>query len=320
MTTAIFLHEAAFDHVTPPGHPERVDRYGAVLQALDAPQFAGLERLQAPPAADADLLRVHPEHHLARLRDAAPADGWAMLDPDTPVMAGSWPAALRGAGAAVAAVDRVLDGAADNAFSALRPPGHHAERTRAMGFCQLSNIAVAALHALDQRGLDRVAVVDFDVHHGNGTQDALWDEPRATFISTHQWPLYPGTGAPSERGAHDQILNLPLEAGTRGVEYRRVFEQRIAPALMAARPDLILVSAGFDAHRDDPLGGLGLAAADFGWITARLCALAGDLCDGRLVSVLEGGYDLPALRDSVTAHVAAMAAPDQTPDANEGTT
>ncbi len=306
MTTALFYHPDAAGHVTPPGHPEQVARVHAIMAALEMPRFAALDRRLAPMVADAALLRCHPQRYLDRVAAAAPAAGWASLDADTHVMVASETAARRAAGAAVAAVDAGLGGEVGNAFCALRPPGHHAERETAMGFCLFGSVAVAAKHALEAHGLSRVAVLDIDVHHGNGTQDLLWDEPRATFVSTHQSPLYPGTGATGERGAHGQILNLPLPAGTGGAAYRETFEARVLPALRAARPDLLLVSAGFDAHRADPLAQMALETLDFAWITERLCDVADENCGGRVVSVLEGGYDLDALADSVSAHVAVL--------------
>jgi acetoin utilization deacetylase AcuC-like enzyme len=306
MSTALFFHDDAARHVMPDGHPEQVARYRAVMDALGGPEFAALDRCAAPLVDDAALLRCHPQRYLDRVARAVPATGWAALDADTHVMAASAVAARRAAGAAVAAVDAVLSGQAGNAFCALRPPGHHAERETAMGFCLFGTVAVAAKHALEAHGLSRVAVVDFDVHHGNGTQDLLWDEPRACFISTHQSPLYPGSGAATERGAHGQITNLPLPPGTDGPSYRALFEARVMPVVRAARPELILVSAGFDAHRADPLAQLLLDTDDFAWITERLCDLADDLCGGRLVSSLEGGYDLTALADCAAAHVAVL--------------
>jgi acetoin utilization deacetylase AcuC-like enzyme len=306
MTTILYSHPDAARHVMPDGHPEQVARYHAVMGALTAPQFAALDRREAPLVRDEALLRCHPEAYLQRVARATPAQGWRQLDADTHVMAASETAARRAAGAACAAVDAVLDGESVNAFCALRPPGHHAERETAMGFCLFGTVAVAALHALEVHGLSRVAVVDFDVHHGNGTQDLLWTEPRACFVSTHQSPLYPGSGAMDERGAHGQIVNLPLPPGTDGAAYRAIFAARVLPALRAARPELILVSAGFDAHRDDPLAQLELETADFAWITERICDVADETCGGRLVSVLEGGYDLQALAAGAAAHVAVL--------------
>ncbi|WP_193143104.1 histone deacetylase family protein [Meridianimarinicoccus sp. MJW13] len=317
MTTALFTHPASLEHVTPEGHPERVDRILAIERALSAPEFDALDRRSAPPAARAALLRCHPPEYVDRVASAAPEEGWVALDGDTHVMSGSYDAGLRAAGGAIAAVDAVLDKDATNAFCALRPPGHHAERATAMGFCLFGAVAIAAKHALEARGLSRVAVVDFDVHHGNGTQDLLWEEARATFISTHQSPLYPGTGMRKERGAHGQILNLPLPPGTDGTAYRPVFETRVLPALRQARPELILVSAGFDAHAADPLAQMALGTEDFAWIAERLCDVAGDICAGRLVSVLEGGYDLTALAESVAAYVAVMMARGQERQGND---
>ncbi len=299
MVTAFVTSPAAAAHVEPPGHPERRARLDAVRDALAGMDLA---RSEGPPAEVADLLRCHPQRYLDRIAAAVPAAGHAMLDGDTYLSPGSWRAALSGAGSACAAVDLVLAGDAANAFVATRPPGHHAEREAAMGFCLLGNVAIAAKRALDHHGLGRVAVVDFDVHHGNGTQDLLWDEPRALFVSSHQMPLWPGTGAASETGAHGQILNLPLRPGSGGEAMRAAYEGAVFPRLAAHRPDLILVSAGFDAHADDPLANLAWREADYDWLTRRLCAIAGEVCGGRLVSVLEGGYDLDALGRSVAAH------------------
>jgi acetoin utilization deacetylase AcuC-like enzyme len=221
---------------------------------------------------------------------------------------GTWDAACRAVGGVCAAVDAVMGGQAANAFAAVRPPGHHAEAETPMGFCLFGNLAIGAKRALDHHGAARVAVVDFDVHHGNGTQALLWDDPRALFFSSHQMPLWPGTGAPGERGAHGQIVNLPLPPGSDGAHMRRVYEAQVFPRLRDWKPDLILISAGFDAHADDPLAGLDWQAGDFAWLTERLCGLAADLCGGRVVSALEGGYDLDALRASVAAHAAALEA------------
>jgi acetoin utilization deacetylase AcuC-like enzyme len=233
----------------------------------------------------------------------SPREGWRSLDPDTSMSPGTLTAARRAVGGCVAAVDAVLSGESRTAFVGCRPPGHHAETATAMGFCLFGNIAIAAKRALDHHGLSRVAIVDFDVHHGNGTQDLLWDEARALFVSSHQMPLFPGSGHSREVGAHENVLNLPLDAGTGSAEMRRVYEDSAFPALHEFAPELILVSAGFDAHRADPLAGLNWSTEDFGWITGRLCDLANDLCDGRIVSTLEGGYDLAALGASVAAHV-----------------
>ena len=299
MPTALLTHADCLEHHTPRGHPEQVARLDHVLHALEP---LDLRRVTAPLAAEDDVLRAHPASYLAELRDALPADGIAKLDADTFVSAGSLAAAFRGAGAAVRAVDMVLGGEVANAFAACRPPGHHAERATPMGFCLLGNAAIAAKHALDHHGLSRVAVVDFDVHHGNGTQDLLWDEARALFVSSHQSPLWPGTGAPDETGAHSNVMNLPLPPGSDGARMRALYEAQVFPRLRAFAPELVIVSAGFDAHAADPLAQLEWQTADFEWLTRQLCELADELCGGRVVSTLEGGYDLSALADSAAAH------------------
>lgn len=301
--TLIVENPAGLDHLTPAGHPECVARLAAVTQALAAPEFADLDCRTAPLADEASLLLGHPQSHIDSVRAAIPQAGRTALDPDTWATPGSWDAAVAGVGGCLAAVDAVLAGRATNAFVATRPPGHHAERDRAMGFCLFSTIAIAARHALTVHGLSRVAVVDFDVHHGNGTQDVLWDEPRALFISSHQSPLYPGTGAASERGGSNNVLNLPLAPGSDGAAMRRAYQAQGFDRLRAFQPDLILISAGFDAHADDPLANLMWTTEDFAWITRELCDIADELCGGRVVSTLEGGYDLPALAASVAVHV-----------------
>jgi acetoin utilization deacetylase AcuC-like enzyme len=300
MATSLYSHDAGLNHLNMDGHPERVDRLHTILRALSASEFAPLIRHEAPLAEEGSVLLAHSRGHLDRMRAARPDRGWAQLDPDTFLSPGSWEAALRAVGGAIAAVDAVLAGRAANAFVAMRPPGHHAEKDTAMGFCVFSTVGIAALHAL--MAVDRVAVLDFDVHHGNGTQDVLWDEPDAMFVSSHQMPLYPGTGAQSERGAHGQIVNLPLSAGS-GTQAMRAAWEPALDRVRAFRPDLILVSAGFDAHFGDPLAGLMWNEDDFVWITRAICDLARDVCCGRVVSSLEGGYDLDALGRSVAAHV-----------------
>jgi acetoin utilization deacetylase AcuC-like enzyme len=306
MKTGLWTHEAFSGHVTPPGHPEQVARLAYVERALSDDKFAGLIRAKAPVADDATILRCHPQAYIDRIVAAEPATGWHQVDADTHMSPGSVEAARRAVGGAVAAVDAVIAGEVGNAFVAARPPGHHAERQTAMGFCLFGTAAIAAKHALDHHGLARVAVVDFDVHHGNGTQDLLWDEPRAVFFSSHQSPLWPGTGAEHERGAHDTIFNIPLDPDSGSATMRAAYEGRVFPILRALKPDLILVSAGFDAHRADPLAQLRWETADFAWLTARLCDLAAETCEGRIVSVLEGGYDLDALAASVSAHVGVL--------------
>ncbi len=298
MTTALFTHDCARRHVTPPGHPEQVARHAAVIEALAG---LDLDRREAPEAPDGEILRCHPERYLARIRDSEPTEGLRMLDGDTCMSPGSFEAALRAVGGACASVDAVLAGEVANAFVAMRPPGHHAERETAMGFCLFGTVAIAARRALDMHRLDRVAVLDFDVHHGNGTQDLLWHEERVMFASTHQMPLYPGTGAVSERGAHGQIVNMPLPPGSGGLEARAAWDD-ILDRCRASRPQLVILSAGFDAHRDDPLADLRWTEDDFAAISRAICDMASE-CAAPVVSCLEGGYDLAALGRSVRAHV-----------------
>ena len=303
MTTALITHAECLDHVTPNGHPERVARLEHVLHGL---QDLDLRRETAPEVDDAHLRYVHPQSHIDAIRAAIPSDGLHQIDADTWASPGSWRAASRAAGAVVRAVDMVLGGDAGNAFCAIRPPGHHAEKTTAMGFCFFGNAAIGAKHALEAHGLERVAVVDFDVHHGNGTQDLLWDEARALVITSQQMPLWPGSGRPSERGAYDNVLNIPLPPRSGGAEMRAAYETQVFPRLRAFAPQLIILSAGFDAHQDDPLAELMWSTDDFRWVTRELMTLAGELCEGRVVSTLEGGYDLSALAASVRAHVEEM--------------
>lgn len=303
MTTALYSHPACLGHVNPPGHPEQVARLKAIEAALSAPAFAALERREAPLGTEEMINRAHSIAYIDALREGVPAQGWTQVDPDTTLSPGSWEAALRAVGGVTAAIDAVLAGEVNNAFVAIRPPGHHAERAQAMGFCLFSNVAIGALHALESHELTRVAVLDFDVHHGNGTQDVLWNESRIHFASTHQMPLYPGTGARHEKGAYLQVKNVPLSEGTGGVEMRAAWDGEIFPWIEEWGPELILVSAGFDAHARDPLAGLHWTTEDFGWITDRICDLAARCCGGRVVSTLEGGYDLEALAESVGLHV-----------------
>ncbi len=305
MTTLLFSHESSARHDTGQGHPERPDRIRAVMEALAADRFDALDRREAPEADLADLDRVHPAGYVERLLAAVPEDGLVRIDPDTVMSPESGEAALRASGAIIAAIDAVAAGAADNAFCAVRPPGHHAEPGRSMGFCLFNNIAVGALHARAAHGLEKIAVVDFDVHHGNGTQAVFESDPGLLFASTHEYPLYPGTGAASETGVGN-VFNVPLASGSGSAEFRAGVEGHILPALREFRPDLILVSAGFDGHARDPLASLRLVEDDYAWITRELCALAGELCGGRLVATLEGGYDLDALATSVSAHVGEM--------------
>jgi acetoin utilization deacetylase AcuC-like enzyme len=303
MATALYTHPDFDRHVTPEGHPERVARLQAIAAALSAPEFDALDRREAPLADRADVLRVHPEAYIARIEAAIPVSGFRSLDADTHVSPGSLQAALRAVGGCTAAVDAVIAGQVANAFVAGRPPGHHAETALPMGFCLFGNVAIAAKRALDHHGLSRVAVVDFDVHHGNGTQDLLWSEERTLFVSSHQMPLWPGTGDAHETGAYDNVINVPLAPMTGGVEMRRAYEREVLPALHDFAPELVIVSAGFDAHAADPLANLEWTEADFAWLTERLCDLADVHAGGRVVSTLEGGYDLKALAASTAAHV-----------------
>jgi acetoin utilization deacetylase AcuC-like enzyme len=303
MATALYTHPDFDRHVTPDGHPERVARLQAIAAALSAPEFDALDRRDAPLADRADLLRVHPEAYIARIEAAVPASGFRSLDADTHLSPGSLKAALRAVGGCTAAVDAVIGGEVANAFVAGRPPGHHAETATPMGFCLFGNAAIAAKRALDHHGLSRVAIVDFDVHHGNGTQDLLWSEERTLFVSSHQMPLWPGTGDVHESGAYDNVINVPLAPMTGGLEMRRAYEREVLPALDDFAPELVIVSAGFDAHAADPLANLEWTEADFTWLTERLCDLADAHAGGRVVSTLEGGYDLKALAASTAAHV-----------------
>ena len=270
-------------------------------------QGLAVERLDAPLGADTDVLRCHPARYLARVRSAVPDAGFVQMDGDTYLSPGSLDAALRAVGGVCAGVDAVIAGQARNVFVGARPPGHHAERETAMGFCLFGTVAIAAKRALEVHGLSRVAVVDFDVHHGNGSQDLLWDEARCLFVSSHQMPLYPGSGAVGESGAYGQIVNIPLAAGSGGATMRALYEDIAFPRLLEFAPELILISAGFDAHERDPLGGLRWEASDFAWLTQRVCDLADATARGRVVSTLEGGYDLDALASCVSAHVGVLA-------------
>lgn len=305
MTTLLFTHSDCLDHRPGEGHPESPARLAAVAAALAEPDFAGLSRQTAPLADRTAIARVHGTDHVEQILSSVPQAGRRALDGDTILSPGSGIAALRAAGAMTAAVDAVAAGQARNAFCAVRPPGHHAEPDQAMGFCLFNSIAVAARHAQAAHGLARVAILDFDVHHGNGTQAVAQEDNSLFFASSHQYPHYPGTGAAYETGMGN-VVNAPLPAGSDGAVFRKAWETRILPALDAFAPDLLLISAGFDAHRADPLAGLELEEADFAWVTQRFTEAADRHCDGRLVSVLEGGYDLRAVAGSAAAHVRAL--------------
>jgi acetoin utilization deacetylase AcuC-like enzyme len=307
MSTVLFSHPACLGHDTGPGHPERADRIRAVLHALEAEEFAMLLREEAPEADPDVLALAHPRSYVDGILSIRPEpDERLMLDGDTVMSHGSRAAALRAAGAAVAAVDAVMEGWARNAFCAVRPPGHHAEAARPMGFCLFANAAIAAHHARAKWGARRVAVLDFDVHHGNGTQAILEGDADFFYASTHEMPLFPGTGHPHETGVANNVLNVALEPMSGGPEFRAAWGDTIIPAVEAFRPDLIILSAGFDAHRRDPLASLNVTTADFSWLSQELVALSERVCNGKLVSLLEGGYDLEGLATSAAAHVRAL--------------
>jgi acetoin utilization deacetylase AcuC-like enzyme len=305
MHLALYTHASCLGHDPGAGHPESPARLRAVLEALAADRFAGLDRIEAPRASRTQLERAHSAGHVAQIFDAAPTDGTSLrIDADTVMSPDSLDAALRAAGAVCAAIDGVLDARHRRAFCAVRPPGHHATAAQAMGFCLFNSVAVGARHALAS-GLQRVAIVDFDVHHGNGTQDIFENDARVLYASTHEMPLYPGTGRRQETGLGN-IVNEPLPSGGGGGEFRAAYRDRVLPALDAFAPELLLISAGFDAHRLDPLANLNLDAEDYAWVTHELVTLAEKHAQGRIVSSLEGGYSLTALRQSVQAHVAAL--------------
>ncbi|PDT02202.1 acetoin utilization protein [Rhizobium chutanense] len=308
MSTRLYEHSIFLEHVTPAGHPERSDRIRAINVALEHPNFERLERRQAPQASEDAVLLAHPEEHLIAVMREIPEeeDRINQLEADTYASQKSLQAALTGIGGAMAAVDDVFSGRADNVFVAARPPGHHAEKTTAMGFCFFNNAAIAARHAQKTHGAERVAIVDWDVHHGNGTQDIFWDDPSVLFCSTHQMPLYPGSGAKDEKGKHNTIVNAPLSPNVGSDHFREAFKSRVLPALADFRPDLIIISAGFDAHHRDPLAQINLTGEDFDWATGRVLELADRHAKNRVVSLLEGGYDLEGLAESAGMHILRM--------------
>lgn len=306
MSVLLVTDDTFLGHDTGPGHPESVDRIRSVNDALSDERFANFPRRTAVDASLAEMAAPHSEELVEALLAAAPDNGYRHIDPDTVMSPGTDEAIRRGAGALVMAVDAVAGGEVQSAFCAVRPPGHHAERRRPMGFCFVNNIAVAAFHARSAHGFNRIAVVDFDVHHGNGTQDIFWDDEDLFFASSHQYPHYPGTGAVDERGAHGNIVNVPLPPGTDGGAFRKALERDLFPALDTFAPQFVLISAGFDAHKDDPLSHMGLEEDDFAWVTRQIVEVAGRHADGRVVSALEGGYNLKALGRSAAAHVQAL--------------
>ena len=306
MSTLLITHPACLDHLTPLGHPERPDRLRAIERALEAEKFQTLARVQAPTAALEIIALCHPMDYVTQIRDATPSKGMVRLDADTSMSPGSFEAALRAVGGAVHAVDEVFLKKAANAFVATRPPGHHAETARPMGFCLFDNAAIAARYAQTRHGIARAAIVDFDVHHGNGSQEIFWADRTVMYCSTHQMPLFPGTGAVVETGDFDTIVNAPLRPGDGGEAFRTAFEDRVLPRLREFAPELIVISAGFDAHMRDPLANLNLIEADFTWATQKIMEVADRCAGGRVVSLLEGGYDLEALANSTAAHVTAL--------------
>ncbi|HEX7006789.1 MAG TPA: histone deacetylase family protein [Alphaproteobacteria bacterium] len=302
MSTAVYSHIACLEHDPGQYHPESPARLSAVLDALNVERFSALAWREAPMIDPKVIELAHPAAYVDRVLGAIPPQGRGALDRETLVSPGSREAALRAVGAAVAAVDAVMAGELTNAFCAVRPPGHHAEPQRAMGFCLFNNVAIGAFHARKAHGVRRVAVVDFDVHHGNGTQAMFERDEELFYASSHEYPLYPGTGGAHERGVGN-IVNVPLRAGSGSREFRAAYERVILPALDAFKPDILLISAGFDAHRDDPLSTLQLVEDDYAWVTRALVEVARRHCRVRIVSTLEGGYDLPALAASAVAHV-----------------
>jgi acetoin utilization deacetylase AcuC-like enzyme len=306
MTTLLITHSASLNHLNGTGHPERPDRIRAIESVLEQEKFQSLVREQAPLASFETVALCHPMDYILEIQNAVPKEGLVQLDADTSMSPGTFEAALRAVGGATFAVDEVVAQKAANAFVAQRPPGHHAETVRPMGFCIFNQAAIAARHAQKKHGLSRVAVVDFDVHHGNGTQEIFWSDPTLMYCSTHQMPLYPGTGAVNERGEHDNIVNAPLRAGDGGEQFRAAMESRILPRLSSFGPELIIISAGFDAHKRDPLANLQFVEEDFGWATRKIMEVADKTAQGRVVSVLEGGYDLEGLSKSAAAHVIAL--------------
>jgi len=306
MSTLLVTHPSGLLHHTPAGHPERADRLRVLDRIFEKEKFSHLVRDCAPRGLREDIIRVHPADFFDAMGNASPQEGVVRIDSDTVMSPGTWEAAMHAAGGACFAVDEVFDRKVDNAFVAMRPPGHHCETRKPMGFCFINNAAVAARHAQAKYGIERAAIIDIDVHHGNGTQDIFWNDPSVLFCSTHEMPLYPGTGELSEEGECGTIVNAPLRAGDDGAIFMEALEERIIPRLLSFSPGLIIISAGFDAHVRDPLASLRLVDTDFARITRRLMDVADKVCDGRVVSLLEGGYDLEGLAVSASAHVGVL--------------
>jgi acetoin utilization deacetylase AcuC-like enzyme len=308
MATRLYEHPIFLEHITPAGHPERPDRLRSLNIALEHPNFERLERKEAPQANEDAVLLAHPESHLISVMRQIPEEEGEInrIEADTYASSKSLQAALTGIGAAMAAVVDVFRGAADNVFVASRPPGHHAETEKAMGFCFFNNAAIAARHAQKTYGAERVAIVDWDVHHGNGTQDIVWNDPSVLFCSTHQMPLYPWSGDKNETGIKNNVVNAPLSPNTGSDHFREAFKSRVLPALADFSPDLIIISAGFDAHHRDPLAQINLVGEDFDWATGRILEMADKYASNRVVSLLEGGYDLEGLAESAAMHILRM--------------
>lgn len=305
MTTRLYENTVFLEHETPAGHPERADRLRSLNIALEHPNFSPLERVEAKIANEDAVVLAHPEEHLFAVMRQIPEEEGEInqIEADTYASPKSLQAVLTAIGGAMAAVDAVMTGEISNAFVAGRPPGHHAEKSKAMGFCLFNTVAIAARHAQKKYGAERVAIVDWDVHHGNGTQDIFWDDPSVLFCSTHQMPLYPGTGARDETGSKNNVVNAPLSPNVGSDHFREAFKSRILPALQDFSPDLILISAGFDAHHRDPLAQINLVGEDFDWATGRLMEVADRFAHNRVVSILEGGYDLEGLAESAGLHI-----------------
>ena len=303
MSTLIISHKDCLSHIEPTGHPEQVMRLLEVVKRLKFEEFKNLIWKEAPIATNEQILLGHSKKYVEFIENIQKSNHITHLDADTYFGKGSLNAAKRGVGANISAVNAVMSGDFNNAFSAIRPPGHHAETEKAMGFCIFGNVAIAAKYAIENHKLKRVAVVDFDVHHGNGTQEILWDDPNVLFVSTHQMPLWPGSGTHEEHGNHQNILNIPIQANTDGPAFRQKFDEIILPRLDSYKPEILIISAGFDAHYNDPLANIELMTEDYEWITHRLCDIADEHADGRLISSLEGGYNLAALAESVAVHV-----------------